>query len=146
LIGQLQGGGLTLACHSAPQSPGAGDTALLTDTSIVDSLGVWSASGIWTIKQAGAYEVGANIFFAANVTGDRVVKFLVDGVVVGGDARKSSVSAGFGTWATPSVPVLLDKGDLVQAVASQTSGGALAVPAGLAFSAIWLRFLGGVPN
>jgi hypothetical protein len=101
---------------------------------------------VWTVKQPGAYEIGANVFFNANATGDRVVRFLLNGADAAADSRKSSVTAGYGTWCTPIVPLLLDKGDTLQMAANQTSGGALAIPAGLAFSMFWARFLGGVPS
>lgn len=148
LISQLQTPLATMAYHSALQVlPASGAfVTLQNDTELFDSLGMWSPSGLWVAARAGLYLLGASININPNVTGSRAVVLQVNGAQIAGDARPAPSSGGYGSTVAVADMILLDKGDVFQVQAGQTSGAAVSVSAGAPYSMVWALFLGGVAS
>lgn len=80
------------------------------------------------IATTDVYKVDAALAWDANTAGDRIMRILVDGVVIVSDARRALATAGVSMGHTISAPVMpLNAGQYVECRVWQNSGGALNV-------------------
>jgi hypothetical protein len=101
-----------------------------------------------TCKTAGVYELGGNILFAANATGQRQLNIARNGSWSFGELLARNLfqavsSVGVGTAVVTTGVFRLSVGDYVELLAFQSSGGALAaVSADFYATAFWAILLG----
>jgi hypothetical protein len=97
----------------------SGDTAYWTES-----------NGVFTILEAGVYDLGAYVQWASNATGYRLVAIIASsapGTI--GTATRTPAASGAATNQTASCRVPLGVGDTVSVLVTQTSGGNLNVEA-----------------
>lgn len=103
------------------------------DAERYDTNGLHSTStntGRLTAQQGGIYLIAATVSFAANATGFRALRLLLNGGTRIAEQRTAAVTdSGFPTVLTVSTVWQLSAGDYVTAAVYQNSGGSLAVQA-----------------
>jgi hypothetical protein len=101
-----------------------------------------AATDSLTITEAGVYSVFAELGWAANATGRRSVRIVVDGTSEAADTVQAVDSATAGTRLSVATVLRLDAGDVLTMEAQQTSGGDLFTNAATgdfaALSAAWV--------
>lgn len=123
--------------HSTTQSIGSGTpTAVAFDTEEHDNGGLHSAGANTklTAQVAGAYDIFANIGWAANATGVRTMIVRLNGTTTIGKDEINNTTVDRDAWRAVMTSWNLAAGDYLEVVATQTSGGALNVQANPRFS------------
>jgi len=126
--------------HSANQSCTNGTlTTLLFDSERYDPAGCHSTTTnteriTVPTGAGGKWAFGATVSFAANATGQRQVRILLNGSTVLAEDIRDAAAGGEVTSITVSGQYALSAGDYLTVVARQTSGGALNVSAASAYS------------
>lgn len=104
-------------------------TAMTFDTSMFNS-GEWSSTvnpSRITAINTGIYAISGGVSFAANVTGQRKLELRVNGSLTVKSLQVNANSALVPTNLTVTAIVLLNAGDYVELIATQTSGSSLQV-------------------
>lgn len=110
---------------TAQSIPDAASTLVTFNAEEFDNGAMFAApSTTITIQAAGVYLIDANIAFAINATGIRIMDILVNGTLRGGDS-KPSIGSGTPTTLSAAVTRLCAQGDTVQMRVFQNSGGSL---------------------
>lgn len=120
-----------LANTSTQSITNSTETVLTFDTELHDYDAMHSTvsnTSRITIATPGVYDVVAALAWDANVTGDRIIRIMVDGVVIVSDARRALATAGVSLGHTICAPAMpLNAGQYVECRVWQNSGGALNV-------------------
>jgi hypothetical protein len=120
---------------------GGSPTNVTWNNNRYDPSGISTANG-FTIATAGVYRIGANIRWAANATGQRVLYLQVNSSTYIAIASQQAVTGGNPTDMSIVTEYALSAGDTVRLQAFQDSGGALNITAAGNYSPeFWISIL-----